>query len=112
MIRRPPRSTLFPYTTLFRSAPDQQRVERHVPVVLGRQTRHALDDPRRLPEALEGTADPVEGVQGVGGVDPDPPAPGRVGEDQLAQREEPEGAGETRTDPARGPGGATGLGEV
>src|SRR2546430_8332329 len=23
MIRRPPRSTLFPYTTLFRSAPDQ-----------------------------------------------------------------------------------------
>src|SRR2546430_4282771 len=24
MIRRPPRSTLFPYTTLFRSAPQQQ----------------------------------------------------------------------------------------
>src|SRR3712207_8473294 len=24
MIRRPPRSTLFPYTTLFRSAPDPQ----------------------------------------------------------------------------------------
>src|SRR5689334_23472821 len=24
MIRRPPRSTLFPYTTLFRSNPDQQ----------------------------------------------------------------------------------------
>src|SRR2546422_6132711 len=24
MIRRPPRSTLFPYTTLFRSAPDNQ----------------------------------------------------------------------------------------
>src|SRR5438105_5348902 len=28
MIRRPPRSTLFPYTTLFRSAPDQRREER------------------------------------------------------------------------------------
>src|SRR2546427_1979761 len=25
MIRRPPRSTLFPYTTLFRSLPDHQR---------------------------------------------------------------------------------------
>src|SRR3712207_8138063 len=26
MIRRPPRSTLFPYTTLFRSRPDAERV--------------------------------------------------------------------------------------
>src|SRR3712207_7209471 len=31
MIRRPPRSTLFPYTTLFRSpAPDGERVSEHV----------------------------------------------------------------------------------
>src|SRR3712207_7085979 len=29
MIRRPPRSTLFPYTTLFRSGPEQQRVGEH-----------------------------------------------------------------------------------
>src|SRR3712207_8759972 len=29
MIRRPPRSTLFPYTTLFRSAPDQLRPAQH-----------------------------------------------------------------------------------
>src|SRR5690349_24184256 len=29
MIRRPPRSTLFPYTTLFRSRPRRQRAERH-----------------------------------------------------------------------------------
>src|SRR5215210_9067819 len=28
MIRRPPRSTLFPYTTLFRSHPDDVRVRR------------------------------------------------------------------------------------
>src|SRR5574340_762306 len=28
MIRRPPRSTLFPYTTLFRSAPGMDRVRR------------------------------------------------------------------------------------
>src|SRR2546427_7610753 len=29
MIRRPPRSTLFPYTTLFRSTPLRQKVESH-----------------------------------------------------------------------------------
>src|SRR3712207_6849645 len=29
MIRRPPRSTLFPYTTLFRSHPDGDSVLRH-----------------------------------------------------------------------------------
>src|SRR3712207_7697706 len=36
MIRRPPRSTLFPYTTLFRSPPvhDLQGVERHPAVQL------------------------------------------------------------------------------
>src|SRR3989442_4085033 len=31
MIRRPPRSTLFPYTTLFRSLPDLHRCRIHVP---------------------------------------------------------------------------------
>src|SRR3712207_6861648 len=30
MIRRPPRSTLFPYTTLFRSEPDHARLRRRV----------------------------------------------------------------------------------
>src|SRR3712207_7412435 len=30
MIRRPPRSTLFPYTTLFRSHPLDRRREQHV----------------------------------------------------------------------------------
>src|SRR5215203_6670511 len=29
MIRRPPRSTLFPYTTLFRSSGDQRGMSRH-----------------------------------------------------------------------------------
>src|SRR3989454_4161581 len=29
MIRRPPRSTLFPYTTLFRSAAELQRIASH-----------------------------------------------------------------------------------
>src|SRR2546427_4217648 len=31
MIRRPPRSTLFPYTTLFRSQPEQRRREHFPP---------------------------------------------------------------------------------
>src|SRR3712207_8821834 len=40
MIRRPPRSTLFPYTTLFRSEqPDRVR-ERHE----GRERRHLLQE--------------------------------------------------------------------
>src|SRR3712207_7292342 len=32
MIRRPPRSTLFPYTTLFRSINGYDRMDTHVPV--------------------------------------------------------------------------------
>src|SRR3712207_8266904 len=32
MIRRPPRSTLFPYTTLFRSDPQQLEEEEEVPL--------------------------------------------------------------------------------
>src|SRR2546430_12610982 len=54
MIRRPPRSTLFPYTTLFRSPDDlgfrqadQRRVDRQpLPPLharLGRQVSHALE---------------------------------------------------------------------
>src|SRR3712207_6853827 len=35
MIRRPPRSTLFPYTTLFRSVAAGQRVERRACQLLG-----------------------------------------------------------------------------
>src|SRR3712207_7221849 len=39
MIRRPPRSTLFPYTTLFRSARERLRRLRHHE----RRAAHALD---------------------------------------------------------------------
>src|SRR5436309_7487487 len=48
MIRRPPRSTLFPYTTLFRSHADQRPVR-------GRSQRGQLGDrgqPRALPVEL------------------------------------------------------------
>src|SRR3989442_2397274 len=41
MIRRPPRSTLFPYTTLFRSPHHQRRV-----------THHVVEDPAALELAL------------------------------------------------------------
>src|SRR3712207_8095024 len=43
MIRRPPRSTLFPYTTLFRSVPDR--------VVLRRLGQHAAPARGRRPDA-------------------------------------------------------------
>src|SRR3712207_8686887 len=51
MIRRPPRSTLFPYTTLFRSAVGQVQ---HTPVGQGFQAfGHCLKLPeRRRPEQL------------------------------------------------------------
>src|SRR5688572_32444538 len=38
MIRRPPRSTLFPYTTLFRSS--QPAADLHQPLTILRPTRH------------------------------------------------------------------------
>src|SRR3712207_8000883 len=52
MIRRPPRSTLFPYTTLFRSraAEGARRTARHQPV---RQQRRLV---HRLPRPLSGLA--------------------------------------------------------
>src|SRR5260370_8140222 len=51
MIRRPPRSTLFPYTTLFRSGgelgQEQGRAAaRHPGVAQGRLSRHPRDVPR------------------------------------------------------------------
>src|SRR6478672_13081246 len=39
MIRRPPRSTLFPYTTLFRSQGDGQHPTGQLPLGLGRHLR-------------------------------------------------------------------------
>src|SRR3989442_15530979 len=41
MIRRPPRSTLFPYTTLFRSPSGLRRAGAVVLARLGRRPRHA-----------------------------------------------------------------------
>src|SRR5690348_17923060 len=50
MIRRPPRSTLFPYTTLFRSPP---RIGAKPPPRLGPLPRRLREPPRRYrPRAL------------------------------------------------------------
>src|SRR3712207_8164054 len=56
MIRRPPRSTLFPYTTLFRSAA---------------QSRRAAPEARRQADVLgaQGVAAPTEEVGQAGTVD-------------------------------------------
>src|SRR2546422_3319775 len=65
MIRRPPRSTLFPYTTLFRSrAPDVPRQSRHgAPGRLYRPVRESGPD-RRLGGA-EPAAGPLHGPAAV-----------------------------------------------
>src|SRR3712207_7391323 len=49
MIRRPPRSTLFPYTTLFRSSARSLQAERPTIAQLQRAALHALErgEPRR-----------------------------------------------------------------
>src|SRR5438270_4687107 len=44
MIRRPPRSTLFPYTTLFRSAPTPARGRHPGRVAIGRQRQPVRRD--------------------------------------------------------------------
>src|SRR2546426_9123168 len=52
MIRRPPRSTLFPYTTLFRSRPDGGARPRHAVVGLrGGRLRPRHLDARRVSRA-------------------------------------------------------------
>src|SRR3712207_7923117 len=55
MIRRPPRSTLFPYTTLFRSAHDE-RVRAHEPVESARpyDARHLSEDRARVGHEVDG----------------------------------------------------------
>src|SRR3712207_8437730 len=58
MIRRPPRSTLFPYTTLFRSAHDVRRGEL-------RARRFAERVPADVPHRPEAEGEVVLGARGV-----------------------------------------------
>src|SRR2546425_13336278 len=56
MIRRPPRSTLFPYTTLFRSEGDAQL--RLVEAQVGVHVRQTLDGPCPRHERVHGLRQP------------------------------------------------------
>src|SRR3712207_7542092 len=55
MIRRPPRSTLFPYTTLFRSAVDLRAASLGVLVLLEHQDAGALAHHEAVPVPVVGT---------------------------------------------------------
>src|SRR2546427_1398451 len=55
MIRRPPRSTLFPYTTLFRSRCDRQRL-------LGRNGRNDGEEIRQKRSLIAGPGLPSPGA--------------------------------------------------
>src|SRR5690349_23469634 len=65
MIRRPPRSTLFPYTTLFRSVGEARRQERHQLRRGGRREVERLDAHLVAPEAEidEAVVEPPGGSQ-------------------------------------------------
>src|SRR3712207_6934504 len=71
MIRRPPRSTLFPYTTLFRSGgadhgrAGQQRRTGLVPAQHGRAGQAELPDQGRADAGVGEVAVPVTHVRGV-----------------------------------------------
>src|SRR2546426_8611558 len=58
MIRRPPRSTLFPYTTLFRSEVDEERG--------GRDVDHEVDLPPTAAQQLDGRVRDETGTDPVG----------------------------------------------
>src|SRR3712207_8094738 len=78
MIRRPPRSTLFPYTTLFRSLDGEPREHAR-----DRRQRRA-DDPRRPDDPLDVDAGDA-GELGVEGGRPHRPAEGGA-EDRKSTR--------------------------
>src|SRR5256885_10073959 len=59
MIRRPPRSTLFPYTTLFRSAPKVSHQAAGQPAV-GQSKPKNADDFRGIASKLNTTPDALE----------------------------------------------------
>src|SRR2546422_356505 len=63
MIRRPPRSTLFPYTTLFRSIADVVAVARHrAPVAIASAARQGIEASRRTVEEAVTRGDTIYGV--------------------------------------------------
>src|SRR2546430_5476039 len=57
MIRRPPRSTLFPYTTLFRSGSKDARADRHQALAPGGVTRARVSASHRWRRSEEHTSE-------------------------------------------------------
>src|SRR5256885_16805569 len=61
MIRRPPRSTLFPYTTLFRSRATRRGLRVRVrPVVLEREEGQRIERIRQVVRLISGAGGEVE----------------------------------------------------
>src|SRR2546430_17672047 len=83
MIRRPPRSTLFPYTTLFRSMHGDHRVdaglgvERATGLLVGGATRLRR---RGIALTISGETGHLTAVRGRGGIDRDVSQLGAVAE--------------------------------
>src|SRR3712207_8200694 len=71
MIRRPPRSTLFPYTTLFRSLEDEERGGPAAERLAVQVARHAAD---LVPVGREEARVPGEDAEAAEG-QPEPEAP-------------------------------------
>src|SRR3712207_9111817 len=63
MIRRPPRSTLFPYTTLFRSLPDTRALLRMGWALVDLYCASFRRVPRRIVLDVDDTFDAVHGGQ-------------------------------------------------
>src|SRR3712207_7425286 len=80
MIRRPPRSTLFPYTTLFRSRADRE--ERPGPAAA---VRPAGGVRPRGPQGDQPRRHPYSGVRAGGDVEPDPRSEEHTSELQSRQ---------------------------
>src|SRR2546430_15252992 len=95
MIRRPPRSTLFPYTTLFRSP--VRRFREDVAVVLERSLREAAHDGIVVHDQdARAGCDGAGGRRGpppAGGGGGPPPAPGAPARPRGAAHPRPAGGG-------------------
>src|SRR3990172_12772456 len=78
MMRRPPRSTLFPYTTLFRSASWTRSPARSWPLVLLPRRRRFRRPLEELPLESRAHFVPLDGANGLG------EAPGRHSQSRLA----------------------------
>src|SRR3712207_8980138 len=63
MIRRPPRSTLFPYTTLFRSRRRGSRRDRGVEGGVARAAEHSASRPQRHPLQHDALRPPRRGSE-------------------------------------------------